>query len=214
MNDALLKDPVFYCKELLQSDPGLNLSPVTLPNQMVKAFHEIRSLCSGFLGNTQTIQYFFKMLGHSGIDKHSVYRERFWRKYLDAGFISQSWLILAPGAEKTATKELNLKPWQYGRLHKTRRVDTHHMVLLMRLDHLLIAEWSHIGKCRIWYQSNLNAPSLFRKLYSKNQLADYSDHIQQHYFASKGLWQKDLAAWMSAKAFIPDCYSEKLVQKF
>ncbi|MCB9229087.1 MAG: hypothetical protein H6618_05690 [Deltaproteobacteria bacterium] len=200
------KEPVYYCRDLLKGN-SLSTTPVfRSPECMIRTFHEIRQLCAGYMGATHTISTFFKILKYSGLDQHAVFRERFWRRYLKAGFISQGWLILAPEAEEYATNVLKLKPWQYGRLHKTRRIDPCHTVLLMRLDHLLVAEWSHLGKCRVWFQSNIRAPSLFRSAYDRAELTDYPDYIQQHYFSAKELWQKDLAAWMSARAFIPDCY--------
>jgi len=202
-------EPVFYCKEQLPSKSSFFLSPLPQPAHLVRAYSEVRSICAGHLGTSQTIRFFFQILNRTGIDKHALFREKFWRRYLEAGFITQSWLILAPGAEETARKELSINPWQYGKIHKTRRVDAKHAVLLMRLDHLVIAEWSHVGKCRAWFHGNLNAPRLFRSVYSRGELTDYSDYIQQHYFSAKGLWQKDLSSWMSARAQIPVCLDQE-----
>ena len=200
---------VYYCRALDEPSVGDDFASVPPPKRLMNALDEVRFVCSGFMELSKTITYFFKIIRESGIDQHSMYRETFWKKYLDAGFISQGWLILAPKAEEFATKKLGVRRWQFGSLHKTRRIDPFHAVLLMRLDHLVIAEWGHSGKCRIWLQSNLRAPALFQPCYGRSELTDYPDLIQQHYFSAKGLWQKDLAAWMRAKAFIPDCQSKK-----
>ena len=193
----------FYLKESLEKPHSLHLEVPVPPLHLFNAVKDLKSICAGYLGTERTIASFFKLLHLCGIDKHSIYRERFWKGYLKSGYINQAWLILAPMAEKFAANELGIKAYQYGKLHKCRRIDEKHVVLLMRLDHLLIAEWSHVGKCRFWFNNNLNVPSLFKKNYRREQLIDFADYIQQHYFSSKGLWQKDAAAWMSAKAHIP-----------
>ena len=198
----------YYLKESLGSHRPLQLEPPTHPSQLFNAVKDLRSICAGYLGTDRTIACFFKLLNLCGLDKHSVYRERFWRAYLRSGYINQAWMVLAPNAETIAVHDLGIKPYQFGQLHKCRRIDEKHVVLMMRLDNLLIAEWSHIGKCRFWFQNNLKAPSLFRRSYKREQLIDYADYIQQHYFSAKGLWQKDAAAWMSAKAHIPAVISE------
>lgn len=198
-----IADQKFFLRETLEKHHSLHLEVPAPPLHLYNTVKDLKSICAGYLGTARTIASFFKLLQLCGIDKHSVYRERFWRAYLKSGYINQAWLILAPAAEAMALNELGIKSYQFGKLHKCRRIDEKHVVLLMRLDNLLIAEWSHIGKCRFWFHNNLKVPSLFRSSYRREQLIDYADYIQQHYFSAKGLWQKDAAAWMSAKAHIP-----------
>ena len=170
---------------------------------MINLVKDIKNIASGFLGTTRTIQTFFKILSLSEIGRDDCYRENFWKQYLDAGYIKQSWFILAPRMEAIACKELNIKPYQFGSLIPDQQPDIEHGVLLMRLDHLIVAEWSHANSSRFWYQHSVHSPRLFKANYRKDELIDNPDYLQQHYFAAKGLWQKEAAAWMSAKVHVP-----------
>ena len=193
----------YHLRSYLEQLAPLSLSLPDPPARLIQGALDIKNICSGHLATSRAIECFFRLLHLAELDQHSLHREQFWKSYLEAGFIAQSWLILAPVAANLALQQLGLKEQQFGRLEKSRRIDEKHAVLLMRLDRLLIAEWSHVGKCRFWYQNSLHAPQLFKPSYSREELTDFADYIQQHYFSGKGLWQKDAAAWISSKAQIP-----------
>lgn len=179
-----------------ESLPIPKLAAPTPLTHLSEAIKHLPVLCSGRLTTEQSLETFFKLLYLSDIDRQASYRLKFWQTYLHAGLIHQAWIILAQEAEKIATSQLNLKKHQFARLAKNRRVDDVHAVLLMRVGELVIAEWSHAGKCRFWHQQNPHVPIFFKRLYKRDELIDYADYIQQHYFSAKGLWQKDAALWM------------------
>lgn len=191
-------------KEVLQNfNPNLPLSAPVVPNNLINTTKDLKNLCHGYLSTEQNIDLFFKILHHTGTDRQSILRKRFWSYYLNAGFISQSWMILAEGARNVAVSDFKLKHYQFASFKSPHKLEPLHAVLLIRLDQLVIAEWSHIGNCRFWFQGNLCAPQLHKKEYEYSSLLEHCDYIQQHYFSSKGFWQRDAAAWMSAKAHIP-----------
>ena len=136
---------------------------------------------------------FFDFIEHHTLDQHSQYRREFWQECLKAQHITQSWLILA-------SPHPTLPSHQYANLAKSKRVDDTHAVLLMRVRNLIVAEWSHTGKCRFWHALNPHAPIMFAKTYTRETLVNGADYIQQHYFSAKGLWQKDAKRWLKEHA--------------
>ena len=192
-----------HLKNWLQNQEPPLYPSICSPNQLIQTAKDIKSVCSGQLGTSRSIDVFFKIIQQSQLDRHGVYRETFWKKYLEAGYINQSWLILAPKAAQLAIDSLGVKKHQFATIQKNRKIDEKHAVLLMRLNHIVIAEWSHTGKCRFWAQGTLKAPKLFQKSYVREQLIDYADHVQQHYFSAKGLWQKDAHTWLQDNAQVP-----------
>ena len=188
-------------KSILSPDEAVNPDRPSFafpepPLQMEKAVSRIALLSSGRLSTEKSIETFFRLLPIINADQHSQFRLEFWQPYLKNQLIHQAWIILAPKAEEISRAQLGVRPYQFGRLGKHRRVDENHAVLLMRVDQLVIAEWSHTGKCRFWRQQNPHAPSFFQSRYQRADLIDFADHVQQHYFSTKGYWQKDAAAWM------------------
>lgn len=87
-------------------------------------------------------------------------RQAFWMAYHEAGHISNVWIALGREAEALAYRHTNLKG-QFGRL--TKQCLPNHSVLLLQIHNLLIADWSHVGSCRIWGDSS--ARQLNFKLY-------------------------------------------------
>lgn len=186
-----------YLKSWLEQESYIE-TDITLPQNTMRAVKDIKDICNGGLGTARSIDTFFAIIKHSEVDRHSNYREDFWRQHLELGHIFQSWLILAPKAAHIAQHTLNVRPQQYATIEKSRKVDDAHAILLSRLSNIIVAEWSHTGKCRFWHQSSKHCPKLFQKNYSRNELIEYADHIQQHYFSAKGLWQKDANKWLAA----------------
>lgn len=170
--------------------------PHSNPN-LEQCSYELEYLCTGRPKPREVIQAFFHLINSAGVDKHSEFRKVFWRKYLENGHISNAWLVLTQSMAKKALLELELNEYDFGILQKHRRVDDNHCVLLMQIKDYLIAEWSHIGKCRIWHIENPYAPQQFSSNYTREELTDYADHIQQHYFSQKGLWQNHLDQWLA-----------------
>lgn len=171
---------------------SLNLQDPAPPILLIEAIEKIAQSCNKKNNHFSLISHFFSYLTESKIDEHSFYRMEFWKKLLNENRIEQAWIILAPSAENYMIEKYHLKFSQFGRLLKSKRIEDSHGVLLLRVSGWIIAEWSHIGKCRLWRQTNPKAPEFFKDKYTKNELTDLADKVQQHYFSKKGLWQKDL----------------------
>ncbi len=98
----------------------------------------------------EAFELFFKLLADTtGNAQQWQRRERYWRRYLDAGRISNAWFILGNDAAHWARGQGDrLKRGQYGRLNAG--ADADQSALLMRISDLTIAEWSNDGSCCFW----------------------------------------------------------------
>lgn len=117
-------------------------------------------------------------------------RKRLWRSYLSKGFIDQAWVVLGRDGEEYA-KKISSQPGQsqlsYGRLfHSTDVVK--HIALMMKIDSVIVVDWSHLGKCHIWPEKDPSAPAFYHISYSKIQLERGSEISFAH--DVHGTWMK------------------------
>ena len=150
------------------------------------------------LTTDQTLPLFFQLVASLPQCSHAQDRLDFWQKYLEKNLILQTWFCLTvPLIEQG--RELFPPNFRFAVLEKTHRVSELHGVLLLRFQNFMVAEWSHLGKCRFWLHSNLNAPRLFRWHYTRDELLQYPNYIQQHYFSDLGRWQKNADQWIGLR---------------
>jgi len=129
-----------------------------------------------------TIDLFFKIIDQHGLDHHWSTRKTFWKRYFDSKLVSNAWVAFAPGPEATArrirVKENLAENLAWGRLSKTG--DVNHAVLLMTIDRVTVAEWSHMGKVRIWGEKHANCPKLYAPDYRARALRSSADFEISH----------------------------------
>ena len=148
------------------------------------------------LGFDDKISAFFGLLNFLP-DAHADDRLAFWRSYAERGAILQTWFCLTPALMRRAQESSDCT-MRVAELVKDHRVSELQGVLLLRFTDFVVAEWSHLGRCRFWLITNPYAPKLFRWSYRRDDLLQYPNYIQQHYFSAEGRWQKDAAQWMAA----------------
>jgi hypothetical protein len=140
-----------------------------------------------------TMLDFFKLLSHvaktdATADKHWIYRKRFWNAYLQQGHIAEAWVALGPIA-KSAAKEFIGSKGSYASLSGGLRS---HSVLIMKIGSLIITEWSHTGKFRVW-DTNSSAPVLYKRAYDRGNLVYGFDYEGAHSGSENGSWQYKLS---------------------
>lgn len=157
-----------------------------------------------------TLQRYFKILDRNAKRypenerRHWRYRKAFWWAYFTHKHLNEAWFAFAPYAQYLADQVLDPDERVYGRLvgggHQR-----NHAALIMQIENLIITEWSHNGKCRIWTQENENAPKLYQKEYTRYDLTENSEKIVSHY-ATKGIthhssnsgkWQSQIASFIN-----------------
>ena len=155
-----------------------------------------------------TLEEFFRLLDtlsgtDSDLDRHWPYRKAFWMAYLRRGYIRDAWVALAPGAEFQAKRRFNAREGSYGNVSGS-GVKQNHAVLIMRIGDLVITEWNHTGKYRTWHINDDNAPGLYRKAYTREELMNLPSFDGSHMGSEKGSWQKKLSEyiWRKTRAIV------------
>ncbi len=147
-------------------------------------------------------------------DRMWPYREAFWRAYLNKGAISEAWVVLGDAIVRRGRKFLEGQSGAYGKLQTGANTKPSHAVLILRIEELVISEWSHTGKWRLWHDDNPNAPKLYKSgsRYSRKELVTSADYEGAHHGAKWGGWQQQLAdkitEWTGVKVmqkeYMPD----------
>lgn len=145
----------------------------------------------------ETLEDFFQILDMTAGDQWQ-YRRDFWNAILEKRLIRKAWVILGSRARTIASK-LPQRAQSYGALSGA---SSDQSVLLMEIGPFIVSEWSHSGKCRIWYFNSNNAPELFKTQYSSVQLRNnaFSDFI--HYSSESCKWQNEISEFLRQQAGI------------
>jgi len=141
-----------------------------------------------------TLNDFFALLTHvarydSMADRHWEYRKRFWNAYLKKGVISEAWVALGPTAYYEAKHFLKGDKNVYASLSGAQ---SRHSSLIMIIDGVLITEWSHSGRYRVW-DSDYSRPRLYKKTYRRGELVTGNDYEGNHSGSDTGSWQYTLS---------------------
>jgi hypothetical protein len=136
-----------------------------------------------------TLEAFVRVIERVAEKDHWKYRKAFWMGYYRAGHILDAWVALGPDAERIARQIDDLRG-QSSRL--VGQCQSNHCVLLLRIGNLVVADWSHNGKCRVWRDRQRHAPLLYRKQYDAGDLRVGADIEVVHQQASAGGWQRKI----------------------
>jgi hypothetical protein len=148
-----------------------------------------------------TLKDFFRLLDHASkqnrdFDRHWKYRKEFWSAYLDAGHIVDAWVALGPKVGVEARNLLSDSRGQYADLLRGSGVNPLHSVLILRIDNLVITEWSHIGKYRVWYASSGTKPKFYQSRYTRQGLISQPDFEGIHSSSESYSWQSKLSSYI------------------
>lgn len=133
-----------------------------------------------------TLEAFVRVIERVAEKGHWKYRKAFWMAYYRAGHVLDAWVVLGPEA-KLLTRQIEEMKGQSSELIKPPL--SNHSVLLMRIGNLVVADWSHNGKCRIWREGDHQAPALYRSKYDASELRAAADFEVTHHSSASGGWQ-------------------------
>lgn len=150
-----------------------------------------------------TLDDFFQLLeytsqGDEVASRHWRFRKAFWSAYLRAGLIQDAWVVLAHEVDEEARHRLNMDRKGYGRFVRGGGFQKNHAVLIMRIGHLVITEWSHSGKFRVWNegQTGTEPPWFYQPRYTREQLISEASYEGSHGGSEHGTWQRRLASYI------------------
>lgn len=150
-----------------------------------------------------SLEYFFRVLDHTA-DPIWMYRKAFWRAFLDRGYIREAWPILGKSARhavKRARKETE-EEVLCGTL--SGGIMANQSVLVLVIGDLLITEWSHNGKCRIWHLQEDGAQALKKRWFYNTDVPVTGDELRRgahheviHSGSEYGRWQQRIYAYIN-----------------
>lgn len=150
----------------------------------------------------ETLEDFFKILDKTAVDSHWRYRKQFWISYYNKDAINDAWIALGPEALHYA---INAFGNRFNAAILDGNIQANHSVLLLKIGDLIIAEWSHNGRCRAWFAYDDQSPKLNQRKYFAYQLREHSNQIVEdyqqpgipHLSSETGGWQGRLATYIN-----------------
>lgn len=123
-------------------------------------------------------------------------RRKFWFAYYENKFMLEAWVAFAATgadlARKLAAERDNPAIRNFGTLNRGTGVVKDHAVLIMQIGELVVADWSHNGKCHIWLPGNEDSPKLYKRSYDREELINGSSWDKKHL----GAWQTDVHGYI------------------
>jgi len=123
-------------------------------------------------------------------------RRKFWFAYYENKFMLEAWVAFAANgaslARKLAAERDNPAIRNFGMLNRSAGVVKDHAVIIMQIGELIVADWSHNGKCHIWLQGNEASPKLYKRSYDRDELINGSSWDKKHL----GAWQLDVHSYI------------------
>lgn len=134
-----------------------------------------------------TLEAFIRVIERVAEKDHWKYRQAFWMAYYRAGYVLDAWVALGTEAKTISRRSVDLSG-QSAEL--VRPPLSNHSVVMLRIGNLVVADWSHNGKCRVWLPNDPRAPVLYRPRYETSDLRGASDFEVTHHGSSTGHWQR------------------------
>lgn len=147
---------------------------------------------------------FFEITDALALERQWRYRRAFWSAYLEKGHIQEARALFAQEGAKRARARFGgdvvITELTRG---SSKQVDAKHAVLLMRIGRLVIADWSHNGKCVIWVDGDQGAPSLLQQRCTSDDLNARSGSFSQAHLSPDSYgWQNKVQGWIEREAGI------------
>ena len=154
----------------------------------------------------ESLELFIRIIDSTAVESMWEARRKFWLPYFERGFISDVTLILASDANnearkiKSSSSDLNHLSWC-----KLSGAQPDHSVLLMKIDTLTIAEWSHNGRMRFWRDGVEQAPRFHSRAgYSASELriGDARVAVKRGGPADSGIVHSPQGTWQQRARFV------------
>lgn len=131
-------------------------------------------------------------------------RAEFWGHYIKHQFVSEAWVVFGPDAFRQANRlvrdgEIKSRG-AFGVLERE-NIQPIHSAILMKIGKLIVSEWTHDGKIRIYAEDNSRKPKLYSSRYYPSSMRDDSDadFVKVHL----GDWEWDVDTYIYRATQIP-----------
>jgi EH_Signature domain len=165
------KEPDHRLRETIQNylleflgDPRIN------KDAWVRSDEAARSVIIRWLAKA-TLEQFLKVVDRVAAKHQWDYRKAFWSAYIEKQFVSNSWVGFGTEGAEVAKRLAETSGDKFMRQFATLgRSGSNQAVLLLQIHDLIIADWSHNGRLRIWRHGNSSAPEFGSASYIASQL--------------------------------------------
>lgn len=195
LNPCLAQQPETHIQKTIErfllsaySDPRVN------PAKWAHVPEELTELIKRWL-TKQAMGLLLEVLNRTADDAHWESRNDFWSFYIDNDLVEEAWVVFGPNAFEHAKDLVVSSPdFNAGTFGTIKRgggqVQPNHSVLLMRIDNVVIAEWTHNGKVRLWERGVLS-PAFYRQGYTADELRGFGiKNRAKDEFAHQSRWQE------------------------
>jgi hypothetical protein len=128
-----------------------------------------------------TLEQFLKVVDRVAPKHQWDFRRAFWNAYIEKGVVANAWVAFgstgAQVAAKIADRTSDSLMRRFGRLGGA---GADQAVLLLSIGDLIVADWSHNGRLRIWRKSNRGAPEFNLEIYAAADLRTGSEFDTVH----------------------------------
>ena len=182
----------------------LMMDPRTNPTGWAGVSEEARWVMLGWMIK-DALEQFLEVVDET-IQSHQsrmwAERRQFWLFHYDQQHIHECWVVFgrrgAALARHIAAQKNNPSLGTFGCFVRDVGGDPNQAVLLMRVGRLLIADWSHNGRCYIWLPGNANQPHLYQTEYIREDLLTGADFETPHHRNWQSLVNDFIATHTSA----------------
>ncbi|QAZ67265.1 EH signature domain-containing protein [Solidesulfovibrio carbinolicus] len=142
-------------------------------------------------------------------------RGKFWRAFHRKGYIDQAWVVLGLNGVREVKRIIARtdaspgKALSYAELTQSTNI-ANHIALIMKIDSLIVVDWSHNGRCHIWHERNSAAPALYKRFYRKDDLESASEKPGPYTHYAHGSWRESVANHIreqTGRSISPNDYS-------
>jgi EH_Signature domain len=128
-----------------------------------------------------TLEQFLKVVDRVAAKQQWDYRRTFWGAYIAKRAITNSWVAFgSEGARFAKQLSKNTADKMRLRFATLEGAGADQAVLLLRIGDLVIADWSHNGRLRIWRRGNDSVPEFNNPHYIAKTLRTNSDFDTVH----------------------------------
>jgi hypothetical protein len=128
-----------------------------------------------------TLEQFLRVVDRVAPKHQWDYRRAFWGAYVEKKVVGNAWVAFGSSGAQVATKISNDTGDKLMRRFATLGgAGADQAVLLLSIGDLIVADWSHNGRLRIWRRGNSKTPQFNLNFYSGSELRSDSDFDAVH----------------------------------
>lgn len=143
-----------------------------------------------------TLEQFLRVVDRVAPNQQWEFRRAFWGAFIELGYVRDAWVCFASAGTDVA-RQIARESNDQGMLRFAMlagQCQPNHAVLLLRIGDLVVADWSHNGKVRIWIAGHKNVPGFYQRNYYAQDLRAPCNFEKRHY--PQGPWQDEARGYI------------------